>query len=192
MARTASTDRQRPSCRDRGATADPARPTCRRCARARHGQRHRAKCLVHPARPARNDCSLTPRPHWQRRTNVWREVTNPAGGPKRLRGDQQSAPMSNILKPIDLTDHAIRRAVFAVFDGLAADHHANRKGNDRRDPLTPGRSPPPSYVTDCTEAWPTHAALLTDGSLTSRSEDHDNRQDPVCNLETRLPAPETN
>ena len=27
--------------------------------------------------------------------------------------------MSNILKPIDLTDHAIRRAVFAVFDGLA-------------------------------------------------------------------------
>ena len=69
-------------------------------------------------------------------------------------GDQQSAPMSNILKPIDLTDHAIRRAVFAVFDGLAADHHANRKGNDRRDPLTPGRSPPPSYVTDCTEAWP--------------------------------------
>jgi hypothetical protein len=62
--------------------------------------------------------------------------------------------MSNILKPIDLTDHAIRRAVFAVFDGLAADHHANRKGNDRRDPLTSGRSPPPSYVTDCTEAWP--------------------------------------
>src|SRR5215813_8562726 len=73
---------------------------------------------------ARNDCSLTPRPHWQRRTNVWREVTNPADGLKGLRGDQQSAPMSNILKPIDLTDHAIRRAVFAVFDGLAAEHRA--------------------------------------------------------------------
>jgi hypothetical protein len=27
--------------------------------------------------------------------------------------------MSNILRPIDLTDHAIRRAVFAMLDGLA-------------------------------------------------------------------------
>jgi len=37
------------------------------------------------------------------------------GGLLRLRGDQQSDPaMSNILKTIDLTDHAIRRAVFAV------------------------------------------------------------------------------
>jgi hypothetical protein len=43
------------------------------------------------------------------------------GGLLRLRGDQQSDPaMSNILKTIDLTDHAIRRAVFAVLDGLAA------------------------------------------------------------------------
>jgi hypothetical protein len=33
--------------------------------------------------------------------------------------------MSNILKPIDLADRAIRRAVFAVFD--AAEHRANRK-----------------------------------------------------------------
>jgi hypothetical protein len=32
--------------------------------------------------------------------------------------------MSNILKTIDLTDHAIRRAVFAVLDGLAAEHRA--------------------------------------------------------------------
>jgi hypothetical protein len=32
--------------------------------------------------------------------------------------------MSNILKPIDLTDRAIRRAVFAVLDGLAAEHRA--------------------------------------------------------------------
>ena len=32
--------------------------------------------------------------------------------------------MSNILKTIDLTDHAIRRAVFAVLDGLAAKHRA--------------------------------------------------------------------
>jgi hypothetical protein len=37
--------------------------------------------------------------------------------------------MSNILKTIDLTDHAIRRAVFAVFD--AAEHRANRKGSER-------------------------------------------------------------
>jgi hypothetical protein len=37
--------------------------------------------------------------------------------------------MSNILKNIDLTDHAIRRAVFAVFD--AAEHRANRKGSER-------------------------------------------------------------
>ena len=63
--------------------------------------------------------------------------------------------MSNILKTIDLTDHAIRRAVFAVFD--AAEHRANRKGDGRfsvRDPITPGRSPPPIYVTDCTEVRP--------------------------------------
>jgi hypothetical protein len=32
--------------------------------------------------------------------------------------------MSNILKIIDLTDHAIRRAVFVVLDGLAAEHRA--------------------------------------------------------------------
>jgi len=32
--------------------------------------------------------------------------------------------MSNILKTIDLTDHAIRRAVFAALDGLAAEHRA--------------------------------------------------------------------
>ena len=38
--------------------------------------------------------------------------------------------MSNILKPIDLTDRAIRRAVFAVLDGLAAEHRANRKGSE--------------------------------------------------------------
>jgi hypothetical protein len=36
--------------------------------------------------------------------------------------------MSNILKPIDLADRAIRRAVFAVFD--AAEHRANRKGSE--------------------------------------------------------------
>jgi len=39
--------------------------------------------------------------------------------------------MSNILKPIDLTDRAIRRAVFAVLDGLAAVHRADRKGSER-------------------------------------------------------------
>jgi hypothetical protein len=32
--------------------------------------------------------------------------------------------MSNILKIIDLTDHAIRRAVFALLDRLAAEHRA--------------------------------------------------------------------
>jgi len=37
--------------------------------------------------------------------------------------------MSDILKTIDLTDHAIRRAVFAVFD--PAEHRANRKGSER-------------------------------------------------------------
>jgi hypothetical protein len=40
-------------------------------------------------------------------------------------------PMSNILKIVDLTDDAIRRAVFAVLDGLAAEHRANRKGSER-------------------------------------------------------------
>ena len=37
--------------------------------------------------------------------------------------------MSNILKPIDLADRAIRRTVFAVFD--AAEHRANRKETER-------------------------------------------------------------
>jgi hypothetical protein len=42
-----------------------------------------------------------------------------SGLPKRQRGNQQSGPcMSNILKPIDLTERAIRRAVFAVLDGF--------------------------------------------------------------------------
>ena len=39
--------------------------------------------------------------------------------------------MSNFLKPIDLTDRAIRRAVFAVLDGLSAEHRSNRKGSER-------------------------------------------------------------
>jgi hypothetical protein len=39
--------------------------------------------------------------------------------------------MSNILKTIDLTDHAIRRAVFAVLDGLAAEQRAKCRANDR-------------------------------------------------------------
>jgi hypothetical protein len=32
--------------------------------------------------------------------------------------------MSNILKIVDLIDDAVRRAVFAVLDGLAAKHRA--------------------------------------------------------------------
>jgi hypothetical protein len=44
--------------------------------------------------------------------------------------------MSNILKHIDLTDRAIRRAVFAVFDGLAAEHRAKCRARDRTS--TPG------------------------------------------------------
>ena len=39
-----------------------------------------------------------------------------------------SLAMSNILKPIDLADRAIRRAVFAVL--YAAEHRANRKGSE--------------------------------------------------------------
>jgi hypothetical protein len=35
--------------------------------------------------------------------------------------------MSNILKHIDLTDRAIRRAVFAVLDGPAAKHAPTAK-----------------------------------------------------------------
>ena len=37
--------------------------------------------------------------------------------------------MSNILKPIDLADRAIRRAVLAMLD--AAEHRANGKGSER-------------------------------------------------------------
>jgi hypothetical protein len=32
--------------------------------------------------------------------------------------------VSKILKTIELTDHAIRRAVFAVLEGFAAEHRA--------------------------------------------------------------------
>jgi hypothetical protein len=39
--------------------------------------------------------------------------------------------MSNILKTIDLTDHAIRRAVFAVLDGLAAEQPAARRATEQ-------------------------------------------------------------
>jgi hypothetical protein len=39
--------------------------------------------------------------------------------------------MSNLLKAIDLTDHAIRRAVFAVLDGLAAEQRAKCRAGDR-------------------------------------------------------------
>jgi hypothetical protein len=41
------------------------------------------------------------------------------------RSTEVSPAMSNILKPIDLADRAMRRAVFAVLD--AAEHRANRK-----------------------------------------------------------------
>ena len=57
--------------------------------------------------------------------------SNKSGGrAEPAKGDQQSGPrMSNILKPIDLADRAIRRAVFAVFN--AAEHRADRKGSER-------------------------------------------------------------
>jgi hypothetical protein len=46
--------------------------------------------------------------------------SNKSGGrAEGQRADQQSGPrMSNLLKPIDLTERAIRRAVFAVLDGF--------------------------------------------------------------------------
>jgi hypothetical protein len=75
------------------------------------------------------------RPHWRCRANFWRGRTSPAAQLRRL-----TVRMSNILKPIDLTDHAIRRAVFAILDGLAhvvparlqrmqERDHAKREGN---------------------------------------------------------------
>ena len=45
------------------------------------------------------------------------------------RPTEVSPAMPNILNPIDLSDRAIRRAVFAVLD--AAEHRANRKGSER-------------------------------------------------------------
>ena len=39
--------------------------------------------------------------------------------------------MSNILKIADLTDQAIRRAVFAVLDGLATEHRPKCRASDR-------------------------------------------------------------
>ena len=52
-----------------------------------------------------------------------------AGETTKGRPTEVSPAMSNILKPIDLTDRAIRRAVFAVLNG--AEHRANRKGSER-------------------------------------------------------------
>jgi hypothetical protein len=45
------------------------------------------------------------------------------------RPTEVSPAMSNILKLIDLTDRATRRAVFAVLD--VAEHRAKRKGSER-------------------------------------------------------------
>ena len=52
--------------------------------------------------------------------------------------------MSNILKIVDLTDHAIRRAVFAVLDGLAPEHRGLTTACRFVDlpPLSVGRRPP--------------------------------------------------
>jgi hypothetical protein len=36
-------------------------------------------------------------------------------------------PMSNILKIVDLTDRTIRRALFAVLDGPAAEHRTTAR-----------------------------------------------------------------
>jgi hypothetical protein len=51
-----------------------------------------------------------------------------AGRAETTKERPKERPMSNILKIVDLTDHAIRRAVFAM---LAAAHRANRKGSER-------------------------------------------------------------
>jgi hypothetical protein len=39
-------------------------------------------------------------------------------------GQLSDPAVSKILKTIELTDHAIRRAVFAMLDGFAAEHRA--------------------------------------------------------------------
>src|SRR6266516_101947 len=56
----------------------------------------------------------------------WKRVRRrTTGRASWARSNQQSdSRMLNFLKPIDLTDRAIRRAVFAVLDGLAAEHRA--------------------------------------------------------------------
>jgi hypothetical protein len=57
--------------------------------------------------------------------------SNKSGGrAETTKGQPTERPaMSNILKPIDLADRAIRRAVFAMLD--AAERRANRKGSER-------------------------------------------------------------
>ena len=50
--------------------------------------------------------------------------------------------MSNILNIVDLTDLAIRRAVFALLDGLAADHRALARRSVDLPALLVGNSTP--------------------------------------------------
>jgi hypothetical protein len=50
--------------------------------------------------------------------------------------------MSNILKTIDVTDLAIRRAVFALLDELAADHRALARRSVDLPALSVGNSTP--------------------------------------------------
>jgi len=68
--------------------------------------------------------------------------------------------MSNILKHIDLTDRAIRRAVFAVFDGLA--DRAKYRARDRTS--TPGLARVIAWQLGVQDSFPAIRQRLSKGA----------------------------
>jgi hypothetical protein len=55
------------------------------------------------------------RPRWQRRTNIWREVTSPARGPKRPRGEKPYAGRGRSAEHVSnlkLTEDHLLRAIY--------------------------------------------------------------------------------
>src|SRR5262245_11826742 len=109
-----------------GATEPRAARPMKPAARAIAGQGGLAVSISGMRRSRRTRPGAFPlaRPNWRCGANVWRGRTSPAGGLKRLRGDQQSAPYVEYSENRRPNDHAIRRAVFAVLEGLAAEHRA--------------------------------------------------------------------
>jgi hypothetical protein len=92
--------------------------------------------------------SLAVQPRWQRRTNVWREVTSPAGEAKRLRSGtahQNGIRRAACLRARALPHHLRGTNVQARSRySHRGTRHAGRCANTTRCPVRPAFSPAPS------------------------------------------------